>query len=88
MSAAAGSQGPDGHRVAASGLDRLGEQVDVAAPGGQEVPVEGLDAVLPDADVDGLGLGRDVGAQLRAASLGEQLDPQRRARRASSRRPA
>ena len=46
---------------------------------GSEVAVEHLDAVLPDADVDGLGLGRHVGPHLRAAALGQQLDAQRRA---------
>ena len=46
--------------------------------GARNMPVERLHAVLPDADVDGLGLGGDVGPQLGAAPLGEQLDPQRR----------
>ena len=58
------------------------EQVDLGHPARRpEVPVERLDAVLPDADVDGLGLGGHVGPQLRAAALGEELDPQRRAGR-------
>ena len=47
--------------------------------GREEGPVEGLDAVEPDADVDRLGLGGHVGAQLGAAPLGEDLDPQGRA---------
>ena len=66
----------DGSRCAR--LDGLGEQVDVAAPAAEEVPLERLDAVLPDAHVDGLGLGGDVGPQLGAAPLGEQLDAERR----------
>ena len=69
-----------------AGLDRLGEQLHLGPPRRQECPVEGLDAVLPDPDVDGLGLGGHIGPQLRAAPLGEQLDAQRRARRASARR--
>ena len=39
-----------------------------------------LHAVLPDPDVDGLGLGGDIGSQLRSASFGEQLDAKRRPR--------
>ena len=57
----------------------LGQQLDLAPARCEEMPVERLDAVLPDADVDGLGLGGDVGAQLGAAPLGKQLDAERRA---------
>ena len=64
------------------------EQVDLAPSRGLERAVDRLDAVEPGVDVDVVGLGGDVGAQLAAPPLGEDLDPQRRARRASSRRSA
>ena len=43
--------------------------------GREEMPLETVDAVLPDADVDGLGLGGDVGAELGAAALGTAARP-------------
>ena len=67
--------------VAATRLDRLREQVDLGHPRREEVPVERLDAVEPDADVDRLGLGGHVGPQFRASPLGQELDAQRRPRR-------
>ena len=68
---------PTATGIAPPGLDRLGQQVDLGPARRPEAPVERLDAVLPDADVDRLGLGGDVGPQLGAAPLGQQLDPQR-----------
>ena len=65
------------NRIPAPGLDRLGQQVHFRPSRRAEAPVEHFDAVLPDADVDGLRLGRHVGPQLRSAPLGEQLDAQR-----------
>src|SRR2546423_1216901 len=63
------------------GLDGLGQQIDVGPPRRVEAALQGVDAVLPDPDVHGLLLGGDVRAQLRTAPVGEQLDPERRARR-------
>ena len=77
------AQRTDRDRIAPARLDRLGQQVGVRPPRGPEMAVERLDAVLPDADVDGLGLGGHVGPQLRPATLGQQFDPERRARAAS-----
>ena len=72
---------PDGDRIAAAGLDRLGQQVDVVPARGVEPALEGVDAVLPDADVDGLLLRGDVGPELGAAPVREELDAEGRARR-------
>src|SRR4051794_22927841 len=72
---------PDRDLVAATGFDRLAEEVDVAPARSDERAVERLDPVDPDADSDGFLLGGDVGAELRAATLGEQLDAERGPRR-------
>ena len=72
---------PHGDRLAAAGLDHFGQQVDVGPARGVESALEAVDAVLPDARVDGLLLGGDIGPELRAAVVGAQLDPERRARR-------
>src|SRR5258705_7320965 len=67
--------------IAPAGLDRLGEQVDVGPPRRVEAALQRMDPVLPDPDVDGLLLGRDVGPELGAAPVGQQLDPEGRPRR-------
>ena len=56
----------DGDRVAPAGLERLAQQVDVAPARGLERAVDRLDAVEPGVDVDVVGLGGDVGAELGA----------------------
>src|SRR5436305_5551828 len=69
-------EGSDGNGIATAGLDRVGEEVDLVQPRGVEAPLERVDAVLPDPDVDRLLLGGDVGTELGPAPLGEDLDPQ------------
>ena len=68
----------DRDRVAPARLDRLGQEVDVGPARGVEAALEAVDAVLPDADVDRVLLGGDVGPELGAAAVRAELDPERR----------
>src|SRR5215204_1757551 len=69
----------DRERVAAPGLQRLAEQVDLATARRLEGAVDRLDAVQPRVDMDVVGLGGDVSPELAAPALREELDAQRRA---------
>src|SRR5437879_5751780 len=72
---------PHRDRVATPGLDRLREEVDVGPPWRIEATLEGVDAVLPDPDMDRVLLRGDVGPKLGAAPVGEELDADGRAGR-------
>ncbi len=72
-STATGSRRPDSIASASRSTSRPARR--------PEGTIEGFDAVLPDADVDRLRLGRHICPQLGAAPLAEELDPQRRAGR-------